>query len=561
MKRFERLLVSLASLTLTATPAVAGLESTAIPTRPSDRPLISPKQSSDDPAMDFRLPDVPTTDAGEGARDKTLRQIKVDSVVFEGNHNISTQELLQIAQPFIGKLLLATEIEDLRYHITKYYVSKGYVNSGALLNANSYQNGILTFRIIEGKLEDIRISGTQRLRPEYVSDRLSTKGQVLNINVLQENFRLLLADPLFSKVTARVLPGTALGDAILDVDVTRARPYQLTLFSNNHHSPSSGSTAYGATGSLQNLTGFGDVLDATYEEGKANSRHGIGWSAPLTHNNLRFNARYDEGDSTLIEEPFQSIDIKSKFKSKEFGLKQPIINRLQQQLSLGISWSARESMTTLLGVPFSFTPGEIEGHTKVNVWRFTQDYMRRGEQNVFVARSSFSKGLNNIEQDQTTPNIPQRSYLVWLGQYQYAQRVMDNDARIISRGVIQKTSHTLVPLERISIGGASTVRGYRENQLVRDQGYIINVEFSYPLTNSKASDRSINSIIFYDHGAARNQNESTDRLSSIGIGFNGQYKGFSGELYFAHRLKKLSGDEGSDLQDKGIHFQIRYDLF
>lgn len=345
------------------------------------------------------------------------------------------------------------------------------------------------------------------------------------------------------------------------VDVTRARPYQLTLFSNNHHSPSSGSTGYGVTGWVQNLTTLGDVLDATYEEGKANSRHGIGWSIPLTSNNLRFSARYDEGGSTLIEEPFQTIDIKSKFKSQEFGFTQPIINRLQRQLSLGISWSSRESNTTLLGEPFSFTPGEIDGHTKVNVWRFTQDYMQRGEQNVFVARSSFSKGTNNIEQDPTIPNVPRRNYLVWLGQYQYAQRVMENDARIISRGVIQQTAHSLVPLERISIGGASTVRGYRENQLVRDQGYVINFEFNYPIINSKGTGYSLNSVVFFDHGAGRNKNEDTDRLSSVGIGFTGQYKGFSGELYFAHRLKQLPGDRGSDLQDKGIHFQIRYDLF
>jgi hemolysin activation/secretion protein len=138
---------------------------------------------------------------------------------------------------------------------------------------------------------------------------------------------------------------------------------------------------------------------------------------------------------------------------------------------------------------------------------------------------------------------------------------MDNGAQALLRGFIQTTSDRLVPLERASIGGVATLRGYRENQLVRDEGYAISAEFHYPALGRFTAPRVLDVIAFVDHGAARNQDEASERLTSAGLGLNARYRGLSAELYFAKRLERLSDDNGSNLQDKGVHVQIRYDIF
>ncbi|MES2355549.1 MAG: ShlB/FhaC/HecB family hemolysin secretion/activation protein [Pseudomonadota bacterium] len=529
-----------------------------VPARPSERSLPSPVLPPVKPPVDFVLPrarEIAPDSLSDGA------DLEIRAVAFEGNHHIETGDLLAIAQPFIGRRLKAAEIEELRHRITRHYIGKGYVSSGAVLQEDAYHDGMLTFQIIEGRLENIRLSGEERLHASYIRDRLSLNDDALNINVLQERFRLLLTDPLISKMNARILPGSMPGTAILDVDITRARPYQLTFFTHNHHEPSSGSDAYGVSGWVRNLTGFGDMLDVTYQEGRGNARSGLGWSVPVTRYGTLVELRYEEGDSSLIEEVFRSLDINSTFKSRELSVRQPVINMLLQQLNIGLTWSKRESSTTLLGTPFSFSQDAPDGHSQVDVWRLSQDYWQRAEESVLVARSTFSEGRNNSAQDSGIPSVPERHYFVWLGQFQYARQVMDNDASVVARGFIQQTSNRLVSLERMAIGGVSTVRGYRENEILRDKGYAASLELHYPLSGRKAANRFLEAVVFYDDGAARNQNEAPVHLNSAGVGITGQYKHLSGELYIATPLKKLPSKGNGDLQDHGIHFQIRYDIF
>src|SRR4051794_1422359 len=99
----------------------------------------------------------------------------------------------------------------------------------------------------------------------------------------------------------------------------------------------------------------------TYQGGSGASSHSIDWSTPVTPYGAIVQVHHEEGASTLIEEPFRSIDIKSKFKSLEVGVSQPLIDGLRRRFALGLAWSTRESTTTLLGMPFSFTPGEPDG--------------------------------------------------------------------------------------------------------------------------------------------------------------------------------------------------------
>ena len=532
-------------------------EPTDVPTRPSDRPIDSPGFLRERPAGSVEVPLVPERQNAIPEGGPTLQ---VDKIAFEGNRVIASDDLLALARPFAGRRLSASDIEDLRNRVTRLYIDRGYINSGALIEEGAYRDGKLTFTIIEGRVEQFRVSGLERLHESYVRDRLSPRGEVFNVNHLQERFQLLLGDPLFANVRAQVLPGSTPGQAIVDVALTRAQPYQFSVFANNHRSPSVGSEAGGASGWVRNLTGFGDVFDALYQVGRGGPAYGVGWSVPVSGHGTSIEARFDQGRSSLIEEPVRAIGIESEFKSLAVGISQPVVVGLQRRLVLGLSWAHRESTSTIGGVPFSFVPGEVDGKTKLQVWRFFQDFQQRGERSALSARSTFSFGRNNIGQDQVPATTPQREFRVWLGQFQYAHEVANNGARALLRGFVQATSDRLVPLERTAVGGAGTVRGYRENQLVRDKGYAMSAEFHYPALGPASAKRALDLIAFADHGAARNQDEATERLASVGVGIQGHYRGFGAELYIARRLRDRAVNSGSNLQDKGIHVAIRYDI-
>jgi hemolysin activation/secretion protein len=111
------------------------------------------------------------------------------------------------------------------------------------------------------------------------------------------------------------------------------------------------------------------------------------------------------------------------------------------------------------------------------------------------------------------------------------------------------------------MGGAMTVRGYRENHFLLDTGSIINLEAEIPIIkNNGASDFEFKVTPFFNWGLGRNLGESKVILSSTGINLKSEWKGFIASLAIAKRLIKLPSADilNGTLQDKGVHFQLMY---
>ena len=531
--------------------------------RPSALQPERPGYLPDKPADVFTLPplrlEAPEAGALAGPR------LEIKSYFFEGNTVFSSEVLQRIAEPYAGRIVSASELEDLRHRLARFYIERGYINSGAVIPDEALTNGVLRILIVEGQLQQIRLKGMERLSEEYVRRRLARGSPPLNVNVLQENFQLLLADPLFSKMDARLLPGSKPGGAILDVDVTRARPYQLSVFANNYRPPSIGAGALGASGWVRNLTGLGDVLDANIQNGvqvKGGARYGLGWSAPVNSSGTQLQLRIDHGRSSVIEEPLNVADINSTLDSREIGVSHPFIEDLQHKFSLGLFYARRENRTTLLGQPFSFIPGEPAGDSKLAVWRFWQDYVQRMEQQVLALRSTFSFGRNNIDENSGAPGAqPAPDFSVWLGQAQYAHRVTKTGGQFLLRADFQWTRDPLLPLEQMAVGGVNTVRGYRENYMVRDTGYRASIEYQHPLLGAADERYALTLAPFIDYGAAKNIGAERDRIYSAGVGLLWRWQRVSASLYLAKHFVTPPTPAHSTLQDRGIHLEIRYDAF
>lgn len=527
--------------------------------RPSERPIPSPEYLPDEDIKPFELPplDRPDESPAEGEP-----QLDVGSFIFDGNKVIPTEILDRVAEPYANRRLSVAQLEELRQKLTHVYVDRGYVNSGVLLEDGFLQDGVVRFRIIEGRMQGLRTSGLGGLHPSYLRERLVREGEVLNVNALQERFQLLLTDPLFSKINARLQPGERPGLATLDVDVTRTRPWELSVYANNYHPPSTGTDALGIAGTVRNLSGRGDTLSATAETGGNDeslfdkSRYSIAWTAPIVYRTDLL-LRYEYGSSSVIEEPLNSLDINSKFESYEAGLSHALVDSLARRVSAGVTFNRRKSSTELLGIPFSFVAGEPTGTSTVRAIRFEQDWTERWESQALAVRSTFSWGRTNTIAS-TDPAVAPQRYFVWLGQANFVRRVLQNGANVSLRSTVQVTQDRLVPLEQFSLGGVSSVRGYIENQVVRDRGYNTSIEFRYPILQNAGQRYQVMVVPFFDYGQARNIGEESEQLSSIGLGLTAEHKGFFGELFYGYQLDDIGAKKTGTLQNHGIHFQVRY---
>jgi len=495
--------------------------------------------------------------------------VTLQKIVFIGNTVVSTDTLQAIAAPYLLRPVSLDELEDLRLQLTRHYTDQGYVNSGVLRSGDVAQ-GTLTFSVVEGRLSAIRLHGAPGLAPRYITHRLADAADgPFNMEVLRERFQLVLTDPLIARMNARLTPGEQPGEAVLDVDVTLARPYQFTAFANNYRPPSIGANALGLSGVFRNLTGFGDVLEASLQNAPpADSlgRASLSWNTPLGFGGTRFSAALDHGDSSVVEQPAAALGISSQLSSVDVGLSHTLAESLTHKFTLGLNHVHRESRTLLMGSPFSFTANEPEGIIRETLLRFWQDYSYRTPTQVLALRSTFTMGRNNLVDvaglpaSGATADSVAKSFSAWMGQVQWARQVAGNGAQLVMRATLQRSADRMLALDGLSVGGVNSVRGYRENELVRDMGEYINLEFDYPLLRDAATGLSVNLIPFMDYGAARNLGGPTSMLASAGLAARLAYKGVNVDLVLAKRLKE--GDSpasaGASLQDAGIHLQVAY---
>lgn len=518
--------------------------------QPSRPDFLSEKQG-------FTLPKIPDTSTVAPQREN----IYIAQYQFQGNTVFDESQLQTLTIPYRDRTVRIDELEDLRQQITHFYIDHGYINSGARILPNALKEGVLTFDIVEGKLDDVQIQGQERLNENYIKNRL-LNDEPLNINDVKEKFQLLLTDPLIASMQGSLLPSAQSNRSILSIDVIRARPYQVTFFGNNYRPPSVGGEGGGVSSWVSNLTGLGDTLNFTFQASEGTRLYSGGWSMPISDKGTLAYFNFTEGDSWVMESPADNTDITSKVHNIEGGISHPLIENLQRKLTIGSSFAVRQNDTRLLGNSFSFNEGVNSGHTQATVVRFFQEHIERREAQVLALRSTFSVGLNALgSTPQTNINFPSSEFFAWLGQGQYAHQVLDNGSQIVLRGHVQVSNSSLLPIEQIAVGGVNTVRGYRENELVRDEGFSNSVEFHYPLVGEPNAKQVLSLVPFVDYGGAWNRNQSARYLLSTGLGLNWKFDQFNAEFYWAHKLNTPEINQHHDLQDEGIHFQLKLDAF
>ena len=99
------------------------------------------------------------------------------------------------------------------------------------------------------------------------------------------------------------------------------------------------------------------------------------------------------------------------------------------------------------------------------------------------------------------------------------------------------------------------MRGYRENTLVRDNGYAASVEWHWL---AERLGGGIDPFVFHDRGAAWNRNGERALLRSLGLGIAIHFEHLHGELSWARAIDDRPETAERRLQDRGIHLAVSY---
>lgn len=563
--------VVLAALSLHFQISAAALaQSPLVPSgipRPGDERLPLPSFETGPPfVLPAPPPPQPREMPGAGVR-FVLRAIRI-----VGNTAIPTAALEQAVAPYLGRAVATPDLEEIRLRLTRLYIERGYINSGAVIPDQRVVEGIVTIRIVEGALTTIEVSGLDRLRTEYVAGRLRLAGgPPLNASELQDAVQILLQDPLISRVNAALGPGLRPGESRLDVRVQEQPLLGATLGIADDRAPSIGGTEGQIQLTLRDATGFGDLSVFRFDKTAGLQEYDLAVEVPLSVYGTRLRLAAQRTGADQVEPPFNAIDVASNDRTYELGLLQPVYRTPSQLLEFGATLAYRESTTYLLGEPFSFAPGVQDGVSKVAVLRLSQSWTDRGPDTVLAARSILSIGFDGFGATINPRPLPDSRSFSWLGQVQYARRLAEDGTQLILRADAQLAANPLLPLEQFAIGGINTVRGYREDELVRDNGLDASIEFRVPVLRPELPGREdldlgpIQLAAFADYGRSWYTGQPTPSpraLASIGAGVLWDpVPKLHFALYYGYALVSVPPPSSRSLQDYGIHFRLTYEAF
>jgi len=510
------------------------------------------------------LPPLPERDPSLSSLEKIL----VNKFELRGNTVFSNAELAEITKSYEGRWISPEELQEVKNKITLHYINNGYVNSGAIIPDQQVVGGVIELLIIEGQLFQVEISGNDRIRTPYLQKRLEgDEEETLNINDLQERLLLIQQNPLIARVNAELGPGIKLGESILRVDVEEKRPYDFNFRFNNHRSPSIGAYRGELEGQHRNVSGWGDSFYARYGLTEGLNDYTLNYSVPLNHRDTTLSFHIENSDSEVVSEPFKQLNVESKAYTYAVTLTHPFYRTPNQSFKAGLRLEKRTSKTFLLNRAYEFSPGAENGKSEISVIRFSQDWLDRSRTQVIAARSVFSLGINALGSTIHNDGTPDSRFFTWLGQFQWVKRLETLDSQILFRTDFQWANQDLLPLEKFSIGGASTVRGYRENELTRDNGAVSALEWRIPVAQWKISklsleqdDGTVELIPFIDYGrswSAKSATTGQRELFSTGLGVRWTpSQKIQAELFWGKALRDVPEPEDDDLQDDGIHFEV-----
>ena len=493
--------------------------------------------------------------------------ISVSEIRIRGNRALSNEELDAITAEYEGRSITVEELHGLRQRLSRAYFDQGYVNSGVIIPDQQVSDGIITLQVIEGELSDIVIDGNKALRDSYLERRVTrTISDPLNVGELQTSLRLLQEEPLVSSVNAQLVSGDAQGSGTLNLTIKEEPPFELIVAADNHRSPSVSEERGTIYLAHRSLSGHGDVFAGRFGLTEGVQDHGLSYSFPVSARNTRIEGYYSKADSEILEKPLDTLDINSEVESAGVIISHPFIWRLDRRFKMSLGFEHRRSESTLLGFPFSFSPGEVDGKAEASALYLAGEWMRRADRSVFAVRGTWNHGVGAFGASKSDI-APDSHFDMVVGQLEYIRNMGWRESRLVARSTFQLTNDPLLAMYKFAVGGRYTVRGYRENLFVRDNAVTASIEYQFPLfVDETGRDKyKLRLATFADWGRSWDEDDalptsSAETISSVGLGVLwSPIKGLSAELYWGQDLddQNLPNDTW---QDQGFHYQVSYQV-
>ncbi|ACK69518.1 surface antigen (D15) [Gloeothece citriformis PCC 7424] len=488
------------------------------------------------------------------------------SSVFTQEDFLTDEDIKKLITAYENRTLSAEEFSqvylNLANAITQFYLNQGYITSKANpenpIRIN--EQGIAVIPIVEGRLSQIQVLGRERLNLSYLCHRVALGVDApINIIELEKQLRLLNLNPLLETIEASLRGTGQTGLSVLVVTVVEANPIGGSLSVDNYSPPTLGSERIGAGLYHRNLSGIGDQLFLNYYNSTSNGNRFFDatYQVPLNPMEGTLQLRVTPQWTKITLPPFDQLEITGQNQGYQITYRQPLKRTLSEEFALSVGFQYQDGRTLGLGRL------ETLERTNSSVFQFSQDYLNRDPQGIWLVRSQFNWGTQEVDRTEFAVRdfLPGGSLFNWLGQVQRLQRLND-DHLLIIQADFQLSADPLISYYLFVMGGGQSLRGYRQNARSGDNGFRLSIEDRITLVRDEDKNPYFQIAPFIDLGKVWNSSGNRVSLPSqtflvgtgLGIIWN-PLENLSIRLDYGIPWVDLD-DRGNNLQDDGFYFQV-----
>lgn len=505
------------------------------------------------------VPVAPTT-AEEG------RCFIIQRIELKGADSLSAADRKRLIKPYLGQCLGVAQLNELLKVITNHYIDKGLVTTRAYLPQQDLSKGDLQVLVVEGHLEKLRSDAASGLSERELAMTFpGQEGRLVNLREIEQMVDQINRLPS-NKAQMELMPGQQVGGSDVVVKNTAQTPWRATLSRTNDGQRSTGEQQWGAGLEWDSPLGLADQLGVrgghdAISDHQQTSRNGL-LSYSLPWGWWTFSYLYSVNEYRSVAKA-QGISFKQTGDSQNHQLRaeRVIYRDALSKTSLSAGFAHLRSNNYIEDSKLALSSNRLSEA------QFGINHGRRVGSAFVNLDLGLQQGIGALDAQgngHPGPGEPDARYRKYTGTLSYLHpfQLWGEQLTFSSLATGQRSEDVLFSPQRTSLGGSSSVRGYKNQFLSGDSGgYWRNeLRLTRPITLDwlRPAFAEYGAAAGYDQGVIRNDRHNGDehgRLSSQSLELFARGQHIAASVTFAHSLER------PDVIERESPVYLRLDLF
>ncbi|QGY33108.1 ShlB/FhaC/HecB family hemolysin secretion/activation protein [Pantoea cypripedii] len=455
----------------------------AAPLTPGDRDFIQTQQQQrlqqDQQQRDALSHTVAPQSPPAAASGQSGPCFPIQHVEIRNATLISESQQQTLTAPYINQCLDLTKINSLVHAISDWYMQRGFITSRAFLTEQDLSQGGLIIPVLEGKLDTIRLDGKHPLMLAMAFPGL--EGRILNLRDIEqgmEQINRVRSTP----VQIEILPSPRTGYSVVNLTEYPQFPLSASVGFDNSGQKSTGVGQLTASLVGNNLLGLADRWffsggrSSDFREWRDAQNLQAGVSVPYGYGLLDYSYSWSNYHSSFVNNGFTWYSSGDNIAHRLNGSWVLFRNGdIKTGVQLGLNhYSSRNYLNDTL----------LESSSrKITSLQFGISHTQKILGGIATLNPTFSRGMPWFEAESDagkTGDLPKAEFRKWSISASF-QRPVTSKLWWLSSLYAQWSPDRLYGSERLTIGGESSVRGFKEQYLSGDAGGYLRNELNYSL--------------------------------------------------------------------------------